>query len=195
LRYRGSDCAPEVYLDGTPLSGGPFDFDALAPNSIEGIEIYSTATVPVEFKRAFGRASCGTILLWSRHGEPRPRRTKGKPVTSEDLARLVAQLQLYTADQVDMIARPPENFGQQVTLPDSVRIQGSLGVIAEFVVDAKGEIEPTTINVVASPHPALSEAVRAALPGTTFKPAVRGGLPVRQLVQLSVRFDQKNASR
>jgi hypothetical protein len=188
LRYRNSPCPPELYLDGIPAASGPFDIDAIAPSTIEGIEIYSTANVPVEFRRAFGRASCGTVMLWTRYGEPRPRRAKGKPVTSEDLARAVAELRLYTAAQVDSAARPPEDFAQRVALPDSVNIQGSLGVIAEFVVDAAGRVEAPTINVVASPHPALSDAVRAALPGATFTPAVRAGVNVRQHVQLSVRF-------
>ena len=187
VRYRSAACEPEVYLDGTPL-GGTFDFDAIAPSTIEGIEVYSTATAPVEFRRSWGRTSCGTVLLWSRYGERRARRSKAKPVTSEDLARAVAELQLYTAQQVDSVARPPEDFDRRVTLPDSVRVQGALGVIAEFVVDAAGQVDPATINIVASPHPALSETVRLALPGARFTPAIRAGIPVRQLVQLAVRF-------
>ena len=187
VRYRSAPCAPEVYLDGMPLSG-QFDYDAIAPSTIEGIEVYSTSTVPAEFRRSFGRTSCGTVLLWSRYGEARPRRSKAKPVTSEDLARLVAELQLYTAQQVDSVARPPADLSQRVSLPDSVRVQGALGVIAEFVVDGGGRVEPATINIVASPHPALSEAVRNALPGATFTPAKRAGMPVRQLVQLALEF-------
>ena len=189
LRYRESRCAPDVYLDGLPLGAGEFDVDAVPPSTIEGIEVHSLGTVPAEYTRPFGRASCGTVLLWSRYGEaPPPRRAK-KPVTSDSLARLVAQLQLYSADQVDTPAQPPADFGGRVALPDSVRVQGVLAVIAEFVVDAVGRVEPATINVVASPHPALADAVRAALPGAVFAPARRAGLAVRQLVQLSVRFD------
>lgn len=187
VRYRSALCDPEVYLDGTALSGA-FDFDAIAPSTIEGIEVYSTATAPVEFRRSWGRTACGTVLLWSRYGERRPRRSKAKPVTSEDLARAVAELQLYTAQQVDSVARPPEDIARRVALPDSVRVQGALGVIAEFVVDGAGQVEPATINIVASPHPALSETVRLALPGARFTPAIRAGIPVRQLVQLAVRF-------
>ncbi|CAA9293440.1 MAG: hypothetical protein AVDCRST_MAG11-295, partial [uncultured Gemmatimonadaceae bacterium] len=195
LRYRDSRCAPEVYLDGLALSAGEFDVDAIAPSTIEGIEVHSTSTVPVQYTRAFGRASCGTVLLWSRYGEPRSARRAKQPITSDSLARLVAQLQLFSAEQVDTPAQPPADFGRRVGLPDTVRVQGALAVIAEFVVDAAGRVEPATINVVASPHPALADAVRAALPGATFTPARRGGVTVRQLVQLSVRFDDVGGGR
>ena len=82
-----------------------------------------------------------------------------------------------------------------MSLPDSVRVAAATGVIAEFVVDPAGRVEPSTINVVASPHPALSDAVRAALAGAAFTAATRGGAAVRQLVQLSVRFDAGGAAR
>jgi hypothetical protein len=191
VRYRSSRCAPEVYLDGLALTAGPVDLDAFAPSSLEGIEVHSLGTVPVEYSRAFGRSSCGTVMLWSRYGEPRPRRSRQKPVTSEELAQLVGALRIYTAAQVDSAARAPEDFGARFVLADSAQVAGTLSVIAEFVVDAEGRVEPATVNLVASPHPTLSEAVRAALPGARFTPAVLAGRPVRQLVQVAVRFDEK----
>jgi hypothetical protein len=197
VRYRGANCPPEVFLDGMPLGPAPFDLDAFPPNSIEGIEIYSTSTAPVEFRRAFGRVGCGTVIVWSRQGEPGPPRRRGKPVTSEDLAKLVASLQLFTAQQVDTAARAPDDFGERVGVSDSVRAatRTPVVVIAEFVVDTTGRVEPATINLVVSPGTAYSDAVRRALPGAEFTPAVRGGRTVRQLVQLTVRFDPPPAAR
>jgi hypothetical protein len=201
VRLRGAPCAPEVFVDGTPLGPAPLDFDAITPNTIEGIEIYSgAASVPVQFSRVFGRTACGTVLVWTREGEPRPKRKKGKPVTSEELARLVDQLQLYTAEQVDSPAQPPADFASSVRLPAAVGAASAAagtvaGVIAEFVVDPTGAVEPLTVNIVASPDVAFADAVRAALPGTRFTPAARGGRPVRQLVQLSVRFDPPRGGR
>lgn len=197
VRIRSSPCAPEVFLDGTPLGPTPLDFDAIAPSSVEGIEVYSgPGTVPVEFARPFGRTACGTIILWTRRGEPRPRKQKGKPITSEDLARLVEGLQLFTAEQVDAAAQPPDDFVESVRLPDSVTVDSSTAaVIAEFVVDTAGAVEPATINIVASPGAVFANVVRTALPGKEFTPARRGGRPVRQLVQLSVRFDPNKRRR
>jgi hypothetical protein len=118
-------------------------------------------------------------------------------VTSEDLAKLVASLQLFTAQQVDTAARAPDDFGERVGVSDSVRAatKTPVVVIAEFVVDTTGRVEPATINLVVSPGPAYSDAVRRALPGAEFTPAVRGGRTVRQLVQLTVRFDPPPAAR
>lgn len=198
IRMRGSACGPEVFIDGTPLGPLPFDFNSVTPGSIEGIEIYmGVSTVPVEFARSFGRSACGTILVWTREGEPSPRkRKKSPPVTSAELARLVEGLQLFTAEQVDSAARPDEDFATLVRLPDAMNAWAApAGVIAEFVVDTAGHVEAGTINVVASPGPEFSEAVRAALPGAGFSPAQRQGRPVRQLVQLSVRFDPPEQRR
>ena len=190
-RIRGSHCAPELYIDGTPTGPVAFDLNAIHPGSVEGIEIYSSsATVPVEFRRPFGRAACGTVLIWTRRGERRPRRPKTKPVTSQELARLVEAVHVFTADQVDLAAQPTTKLADVMRLPDSLGANATPGgVIAEFVVDSSGQVEPTTINVVAASAAVYAAAVRAALSETGFSPAVRRGRAVRQLVQLRVRFE------
>ena len=61
-------------------------------------------------------------------------------------------------------------------------------VVTEFVVDANGRIERETVGVVYSPDPLFTTAVSAALDEARFIPAMRGGHPVRQYVQLPVHF-------
>ncbi|MDQ3698292.1 MAG: TonB family protein [Gemmatimonadota bacterium] len=185
VRIRNSRCAPIVWLDGTPLTMPEFDLDALTPSTIEGLEVYSgVSTVPPQFMGPRGQGSCGAIVVWSRRGEPRPR--AGRPL---DLRQLVAALEVFTAEQVDVPARPDSTAPAAPVYPDSLRdarVSGS--VLAEFVVDTAGEVELETFGTVSSTHPLFTEAVRRALGGARFHPAVRAGRVVRQVVQLPFRF-------
>jgi len=61
-------------------------------------------------------------------------------------------------------------------------------VLAQFVVDSRGEVEPSTFKVVKSSDPAFTAAVRAALPTMRFTPALVDGRPVKQLVQQPFAF-------
>ena len=60
--------------------------------------------------------------------------------------------------------------------------------MAEFVVGTDGTVEMDTYGVVSSTHPLFTEAVRQALQGATFIPAVKDGRVVRQVVHLPFRF-------
>jgi TonB family protein len=62
-------------------------------------------------------------------------------------------------------------------------------VIAEFVVNADGRVEESTIGMIASSHAPFADAVRRALPPARFTPATRGGRAVRQVVQQTFTFD------
>lgn len=61
LRMRGG-CIPDVILDGVPLSGPVRLDDILTVNDLEGIEVYSGSTSPIEYSRS----TCGTVLAWTR---------------------------------------------------------------------------------------------------------------------------------
>jgi TonB family protein len=65
-------------------------------------------------------------------------------------------------------------------------IQGAR-VLAEFVVDEQGRVEPGTAEILASPDSSLTQAVWAVLPELRFTPAERDGRRVRQ--QVSVPFE------
>ena len=55
-----------MYLDGMYLGNTGFtDIDViLAPHHIEGIEVYTDASIPPRFNRLGG--ACGAIVIWTR---------------------------------------------------------------------------------------------------------------------------------
>lgn len=192
VRFRGARCAPLTWLDGSPLYAGEFDLDSVDPRSFEGIEIYSgAASVPAEYQgnRSLSSA-CGTIILWSKQGELRPKkRKKGELSPAAEIAQLVQQLSVFTADQVDQQARVDSSRLQRPVYPDSLYNNLVPGrVLAEFVVDSRGSVNLDTFNVVTTTHPGFVESVRLSLRDQAFYPAVRKGQPVQQVVQLPFTF-------
>jgi len=55
--------APTVYLNGERAP--TFILPSLTPSDLEGIEIYRSFEIPIEF-RSHGRAPCGVVGLWTR---------------------------------------------------------------------------------------------------------------------------------
>ncbi|MEP6765389.1 MAG: TonB family protein, partial [Gemmatimonadaceae bacterium] len=67
--------------------------------------------------------------------------------------------------------------------PEAMRMAGvQETVVATFVVDTLGRIEPGSISIPTDAHSAFANAVRDALAGAKFKPAESGGQLVRQRV-------------
>ncbi len=96
--------------------------------------------------------------------------------------------QPYFEYQVEKQAQQVAGTGR-VRYPDALRsasVQGE--VLAQFVVDATGAIEPGTFKVLQSNHGDFTAAVEAALPNMRFSPAEVGGVRVRQLVQQPFTF-------
>ena len=57
-----SRCEPTVYLDNTKFGGSVSEFaNSISPRDIMGIELYSSATEPVQFP-----GGCGSIVVWTR---------------------------------------------------------------------------------------------------------------------------------
>lgn len=185
---RGSRCPPLVFIDGFPADAGVMDLDMLDLAGVEGIEIYSgVATVPPEFMSARGTHGCGVVAVWSRPA--RLRRQRREAVDPLDLEKLLASRVIYTSDQVDDAASVRPGSATP-TYPDSLwRARVSGRVVAEFIVDPAGLIEPGSLRIVSSTHPYFSGAVKAALEGAAFRAAILGGKPVRQIVQLPFLFD------
>ena len=187
IRLRGANCPPFIFIDGFPAAAGEFDLDDIEPSTIEGVEIYhSMSTVPAEFLSARGGERCGVIALWSRPHRPLKTRTTAKSVS---ISELVSAREVHTADKVDIIAVLKPGTAA-VVYPDSLYGSGTSGrVLAEFVVDTAGAVERATIGIVSSSHVAFSQAVMGALMTAEFKPAIRNGRPVRQVVQLPFIFE------
>ena len=195
VRFRGMRCHPLVWLDGGKLNAAEFDVDLIDPNTVEGIEIYSSfTTVPPQYMGVWGEGNCGVIVVWTGFSERQRKRREQRQARAEtmaaELARMVDSLQVYTADQVDTPARPDSSALANPSFPDSLYRAGVHGaVVAEFVVDTAGRVAMETVGVVSTTHPLFTEAVRQALPEARFYPAIRGGQRVRQVVQLPFRFE------
>ncbi len=68
LRGRGG-CQPQVYLDGMDVNmfGNTTSVDDLVrPADLEGIEVYGSSSIPVEFVRNHPGNECGAVMLWTR---------------------------------------------------------------------------------------------------------------------------------
>ena len=167
-------------MDGFPATAGEFDVDMIDLQSIEGIEVYAgMASVPAVFTAPRDLDRCGVIAVWSRPS--RPKRSELRPREPE-------VLEAYTADDVDVVARPDSASASPV-YPDSLFRGGIAGkVVVEFVVDTLGAVEPESIEVLASSDSLFTEAVRDALIRAHFVPARRKGRGVRQIVQYPFVF-------
>jgi TonB family protein len=188
VRMRGRNCRPLVWLDGVPMSAGEVDLDAFPVSTIQGIELYlGSTTAPIDYMAPNGQSNCGTILLWSRGRDTEPPDLPRH--TSADLEGLAASLSIYTADQVDSQARLRGADSLEVSYPAALFAAGVEGsVMAEFVVDSNGDIEPQTFNIVSSTHPLFVEAVSRALERASYSPAIKDGRHVRQLVHQPFSF-------
>jgi protein TonB len=93
----------------------------------------------------------------------------------------------YSEDQVERAVEvrsqnPPR-------YPESLKSVGVEGVVAmRFIVGADGRVEPGSISVIDSPNKLFSDAVRASLLNSRYRPAEAGGHAVRQLVEQSFTF-------
>lgn len=189
VRARSSHCLPLVWLDGTPAAAAYFDVDNINPATIEGMEIYKgVSTVPTALLGPGAQGACGVIAIWTRQGERRPKKSDPKKAAAH-LAALVDSVQVYTAQEVDVAATLDSTHAFSPDYPYELRRTKTPGmVVAEFVVDAKGRVEPTTFSIVQSTNPMFTQAVGEALADARFVPAQVGGRRVRQMVQLPVRF-------
>jgi TonB family protein len=188
VRMRQRACWPLVWLDGMQMGAAETDLDAFPPSTLQGIELYlGSTTAPMRYQADRDQSSCGTILLWSRGPDTDP----VFPPSSQgwDFEKMVQTLSIFTADQVDQSASPDSAQPIAVKYPPSLFAAGVGGtVLAEFVVDTEGRIEYESLDIVSSSHPLFSDAVRQALESARYKPAIRKGTAVRQLVQQPFDF-------
>jgi TonB family protein len=192
VRFRGARQPPLVWLDGTPLYSGEFDLDSVDPRTFEGIEIYSgPASVPAEFLgNRMMSSTAGTIVLWTRQGELRPKKRKKDELSpAAQIQRMVEARTVFTSTEVDIQAAPDSGDLIRPVYPDSLFDYAVGGkVLVEFVVGAGGDVLMDTFSIVTSTHPAFGEAVRRAVKDQRYRPARRGTNPVQQVVQQPFDF-------
>jgi TonB family protein len=111
-----------------------------------------------------------------------PRRARGEPIR-------VTQEQTYFEYQVESKALPKAQAAVLPRYPDALRAASIEGVVlAQFVVDTSGQAVMETFKVLKTSHDGFTEAVRTTLPDMRFTPALVGGRPVKQLVQMPFTF-------
>ena len=188
IRMRDRTCSPLVWLDGSALPSGGVDLDTFEPSTLEGIELYLGSTnAPSRYSWSRDLSNCGTILLWTRGSDTDiPHQVISSPT---EIEALVASLSVFTADQVDRKVALDSVRPLEIPYPPSLfaaHMQGN--VVAEFVVNGEGRVERGTFGIVSSTHPLFAEAVRRAVVGAVFTPALKAGKPVRQLVHQPFEF-------
>ena len=190
LRMRGRTCAPLVWLDGMSMPSGEVDLNSFPPSSIEGIELYLTASgAPPRYQGTVDRARCGTVLLWSRGPDTEMRR-RPTVTPAETFEQRYADRDVVTAAEADQAAQPDSSVPFAVRYPPELladRVSGSVTV--ELVVDSLGRVEAGSFGVLFSSHPLFSRAVQEAVSRAAFHPAVLDGRRVAQIVQIPFRFD------
>jgi TonB family protein len=101
---------------------------------------------------------------------------------------MVPASQPYFEFQVERPVRQIPGTGN-IRYPDALRTADVQGVVlAQFVVDENGLMEPGSYKVLKSDHQLFSNAVEMALPNMRFAAAEIGGKKVRQLVQQPFTF-------
>ena len=132
----------------------------------------------------------GTIILWTRQGELRPKKRKKDEISAAaQIQRMVEAKTVFTANEVDTPSKPDSSDLIRPVYPDSLFDHAVAGkVMVEFVVDPTGDVNMDTFNVVTTSHPAFGEAVRRAVKDQRYRPAVRNGRAVQQVVQQPFDF-------
>jgi TonB family protein len=136
--------------------------------------------------------ACGVLTLAvfaaCSEGSPNGPLAGGAPAQSKSAAAPTKVNGPYLEFQVEGQAQQIPGSGN-LTYPASMRMANREGeVLAQFVVNEQGVVETTSFKVLKSSDPAFTAAVRNALPGMRFRPAVVGGRAVKQLVQQPFTF-------
>lgn len=101
----------------------------------------------------------------------------------------------FSVLEVDRIVERYESSAAPIYPRDLMAIGAEGLVDAIYVVDTAGRVDTTTIRVVHSDDPRFTESVRTALGQSRFRPALRAGKTVRQLVEQKFRFKIVPASQ
>lgn len=103
------------------------------------------------------------------------------------ILRTNSPLAMNEVDQLPQLAEKLEP-----RYPEPLRAAGVTGgVLLEYVIQRTGRVEPTSVRVIASDHPAFSRSAREAILRARFTPARRAGQTVAVLVRQSIRFQNR----
>jgi protein TonB len=99
----------------------------------------------------------------------------------------------YFEFQVERAVTPrPGNIGPRY--PDMLRAAHVEGeVLMQVVIREDGTPDMSTFKVLKSNHDLFTNAVKQTLPNMKFFPALVGGKPVKQLIQMPFQFNLKKS--
>lgn len=124
-----------------------------------------------------------------------PERTDdpGEPAGKEEFAQ-TPSLEVASADSVYSILEVEETAVRSagsaapVYPPRLIKDKVEGAVFVRFIIDTTGRADINSIEVIRSSHPALTEAVREAIPLMAFSAATVAGRKVRQAVEQNFQF-------
>ena len=94
----------------------------------------------------------------------------------------------FSVLEVDQMVERFESSAAPIYPPELIALGMEGMVQTTYVVDTMGTVDTTTVKVMQSDDPRFTESVRAALGQARFRPAIRAGKTVRQLVEQKFRF-------
>lgn len=140
------------------------------PIVIPGVDLTAAPITAADFADTMSPRSRGT---GSPDGTATRDAADGTPYASFDVEKVAATLPGSPAP----------------AYPEMLKASGIEGdVLAQFVVDTAGRVEPGSFRVLQSSHEGFSNTVKVALPRMRFMPAEAGGRKVRMIVQQRFAF-------
>lgn len=135
--------------------------------------------MPLPAPRRTSLAALASLALAAVALSPRAARAQeGGVYGSEDLSS--APRLLSPGATARLVAR---------SYPQELRRASTGGTVQlEFVVGADGRVEPSSVEVVSAPVPALGAAAKAVAEKMEFVPGKKDGGPVRSLVRLPISY-------
>ena len=117
------------------------------------------------------------------------RRAAGLTRSGDSSASGTQTNQPFLVTQVEKAAAAAPGSAQPV-YPPMLEESGIMGrVVAQFVVDTLGHVEPGSLHLLQTDNDLFDVAVKAALPRMRFYPAEVNGHRVRQLVEQAFVFE------
>jgi len=164
------------------LPSRPLVAPIAVPTSVPAVDVNALPTVNVDIptpavSRATGGSASGSRRSTS-DGDVDGGSSGGRKggLGSGDAGRA------YSENQVERAVVPTR--APNPRYPDALKSVNVTGeCVMQYIVDARGRVEPGSIKTLSCTHKLFGDAVRRALLEARYRPAEVGGNPVRQLVE------------
>lgn len=127
--------------------------------------------------------------------QPKPAQNAGgrgapgvDPLDQQSQLPMPSDDSVYSILNVEESAVRSEGSAAPIYPPELIAKGLEGAVLTNFVIDTTGRADAATIEIVQSSHPLFEQAVRTAIPGMRFSPAMVQGRRVRQVVEQRFQF-------